>query len=385
MVKSYLYNLSALRGIAAIMVVTLHFHFFLGGLVPYKNAGLVDKLYLMVDLFFILSGFIMCYVYETSFTTRVTRKKYKSFLIARLARIYPLHIITLFAKVIMFITVVLIGKFHLLSDLGKHIYRLDAIPVQLVFLQTIGIYNFDTWNAPAWSLSAEWWAYVIFPFLFIMFRKLGFKNWWVGGILVILGWLSIEFLLAPLEPFFNFPLNPNHKTLDVNWHYGTIRGIVGFMAGMIVWQLFKTSKGKKWIRNGWFLSGVLVLCLISMQFKWYDTITVFLFTPLILSLAYGSKNANYFLGLRLFQKLGKWSFSIYIWHMIFMDIILLYFRFQSSEKLGGLIRPIKGTYVEKWTYFILCVAFICFMANLSYRYIETPTRNWIKNKFNTVN
>jgi len=385
MVKSYLHNLSALRGIAAILVVTLHFHFFLGGLVPYKNAGLVDKLYLMVDLFFILSGFIMCYVYETSFTTSITKKKYKSFLTARLARIYPLHIITLFTKVIMFIVIIVIGKFHLLSYGQKHIYKLDAIPVQLTFLQTVGIYNFDTWNAPAWSLSAEWWAYIIFPFLFIAFRKLGYKNWWIGAIIVILGWLAIEFLLAPLEPFLNSNPNPKHKTLDVNWHYGTIRGIVGFTAGMIIWQLFKNSKGKKWIGNGWFLTSILILCTLSMQLKWYDTVTVFLFTLIILSLAYGSKNANRFLNLKLFQNIGKWSFSIYIWHMIFMDIILLYFRFQSTKKLGGLIRPIKGSYLEKWSYFMLLIIFICFMANLSYRFIETPARNWIKKKFNPVN
>jgi len=192
-------------------------------------------------------------------------------------------------------------------------------------------------------------------------------------------------LLAPLEPFLNSNPNPKHKTLDVNWHYGTIRGIVGFTAGMIIWQLFKNSKGKKWIGNGWFLTSILILCILSMQLKWYDTVTVFLFTLIILSLAYGSKNANRFLNLKLFQNIGKWSFSIYIWHMIFMDIILLYFRFQSTKKLGGLIRPIKGSYLEKWSYFMLLIIFICFMANLSYRFIETPARNWIKKKFNPVN
>jgi peptidoglycan/LPS O-acetylase OafA/YrhL len=52
-------------------------------------------MYLMVDFFFILSGFILCHVYGKYFAESVSRKEFKKFSIARFARVYPLHFATL--------------------------------------------------------------------------------------------------------------------------------------------------------------------------------------------------------------------------------------------------------------------------------------------------
>jgi len=321
----------------------------------------------------------MCYVYESHFENSISRKNYKQFIIARLARVYPLHVITLFTMLVSFLAIKLFDKFDVLSGLGKHIYRLDALPVQLTFLQTVGIYNFDTWNAPAWSLSAEWWAYILFPFLFLLFKKIGYKNWFLTGLIVIGGWFAIEFLLAPLEPFFTFGADPKHKTLDVNWHYGTVRGITGFIAGMVIWQLYKREVAKKILGNGWILLLLIVTSIISMYFKWYDSVTVSLFAIIIVSAAYGSIQVNAILQRKPLKKLGDWSFSIYIWHMIFLDFILHYFRFQEENPLKGL-RPFKDSTLQNWGLLILFIAFMCVFANFSYRYIESPTRNWVKKK-----
>lgn len=66
--KDYINNLTALRGIAAIMIVLLHFHLWYGAIVPESVNPFMDKLYLMVDWFFMLSGFVMCYVYQDVFS-----------------------------------------------------------------------------------------------------------------------------------------------------------------------------------------------------------------------------------------------------------------------------------------------------------------------------
>src|SRR4030095_1353145 len=55
----------------------------------------LSRMYLMVDFFFILSGFILCYVYAKNFEGRVTRQGFKKFTIARFARVYPLHLFSL--------------------------------------------------------------------------------------------------------------------------------------------------------------------------------------------------------------------------------------------------------------------------------------------------
>ncbi|ARV16601.1 acyltransferase family protein [Polaribacter sp. SA4-12] len=379
--KPYLHNLSSLRGIAAILVTTLHFHFFLGAIFPYEAAGLIDKLYLMVDLFFILSGFIMCYVYEDVFNKGLEKKSYKNFLISRLARIYPLHVLVIGAELLLFLGYLCIDKFQFLSDWNQHLYRLDAIPFQLLFLETVGIFDFATWNMPAWSLSAEWWAYVIFPFLFIFFKKVGYKKWFLALISVISLWFFIETVLAPLHPFLNFPPDPKKIDLDVNWHWGTLRGIVGFIAGMIVWQVYKFSTLKKVFSNVWVFLSLIALCIISMYYHWYDTVTVFIFMMIILSSAYGSSIIDKLYSFKFLRKLGDWSFSIYIWHMFIINMISFYFMLNVDKKVGGILRPLNGSLMEARVSFIIFMLITIFVGFLSYKYLENPTRKWINKKF----
>lgn len=382
--KPYLHNLTALRGIAAVLVAVLHFHFFLGPIMPYKEAHVIDKFYLMVDMFFILSGFIMCYVYENKFNDGLVKVNYKNFLIARLARIYPLHLLTLIAEVLIFLFILSIGKFDVLSAPNQHLYRLDAIPIQLTFLQTVGIYNFDTFNAPAWSLSAEWWAYVLFPFLFIAFKKLGYNRWFIAFLIAILGWASIEFVLSAKEPFMNFPLNPNKQTLDVNWHYGTLRGVIGFISGMAIWQIYTRKKALSILANGWVLAGLSSISVAAMYFEWYDTFTVIVFAFIILVSAYGSKTINKFYAFSVFRKLGDWSFSIYIWHMVLIHVIILFYLFDRTEPVKGLLRPFKKMdspiILASLIGFLLVTSLVGY---LSFKYIETPTRRWIKKKYSS--
>src|SRR5436305_824177 len=89
---SYLSNLTPLRGIAALLTVIFHIDIFLGWeMMPPGGSPLLSHMYLMVDFFFILSGFIMCHVYGNRFLKDVRTTEFKKFMIARFSRIYPLH------------------------------------------------------------------------------------------------------------------------------------------------------------------------------------------------------------------------------------------------------------------------------------------------------
>ena len=374
--KPYLHNLTALRGIAALLVAVLHFHFFLGPVLPYQEAGVIDKFYLMVDLFFILSGFVICYVYEPDFAGGITGKETKGFFRARLARIYPLHLITLGAELGIFLLILALGKFAILPAHWQHLYRLDGLPVQLTFLQTVGIFKFDTFNAPAWSLSAEWWAYVLFPFLFVAFRKLGYKYWFVAFGVALAGWLGIEFFLAAKEPFMSFPPDAGKRSLDVNWHYGTLRGICGFVAGMGVWQLYTQQRGRKLLGNGWAILLLTGLAFASMHFGAYDTVTVSLFAAVILAAAYGSSGTDRVLSWSVLRRLGQWSFSIYMWHMVLIHLVLVYFIAQRTEPVQGLLRPLRG--YPTVTLLVVFLLVTCGVGYLSFRFLETPARRWVK-------
>jgi peptidoglycan/LPS O-acetylase OafA/YrhL len=71
----------------------------------------------MVDFFFILSGFIMCHVYGKWFSGPVTFPEFKKFTIARFARVYPLHFITLLYTILLFYVA---GKLGLPPDVVEN-------------------------------------------------------------------------------------------------------------------------------------------------------------------------------------------------------------------------------------------------------------------------
>jgi peptidoglycan/LPS O-acetylase OafA/YrhL len=159
-------NLTPLRGFAAMAVVLFHFNEILVLFVTQEQTMLLRKCYLMVDLFFIMSGFIMLHVYGASFTNSIQKNTFWAFIKARFARLYPLHVFTLVASVVLFYTVS-----NATDPISSRIYNPNAIVTNLFMLHACGIHDIFTWNVPAWSISAEWWAYMVFPFLALLLAK----------------------------------------------------------------------------------------------------------------------------------------------------------------------------------------------------------------------
>jgi peptidoglycan/LPS O-acetylase OafA/YrhL len=83
--------LTGLRGLAALIVVLYHFleqDTYFQSVVP----SLIKRGYLGVDVFFVLSGFVMALSYGRCFKDRVTVSDYTLFMVKRLARIFPLYL-----------------------------------------------------------------------------------------------------------------------------------------------------------------------------------------------------------------------------------------------------------------------------------------------------
>jgi peptidoglycan/LPS O-acetylase OafA/YrhL len=90
-------SLTPLRGVAALWVVLYHYcgtAQYLPNLDITPYSYFISKGYLGVDLFFMLSGFVMAHVYHDAFSESIGRH-YRGFLVARIARLYPLHIFNL--------------------------------------------------------------------------------------------------------------------------------------------------------------------------------------------------------------------------------------------------------------------------------------------------
>src|SRR6187402_3052636 len=149
-------QLTGVRFIAAIWVVFYHFRFMILGVVPeLKPVGfLFEGGYLAVDVFFVLSGYIIAYQYLRAFPRG--RGDYGAFLVKRLARIYPLQLVTLALTVV----TVLVGL-----GIGVPITPASNFTVwgavQDALLIRGWVVPSQGWNFPAWSLSAEWFAYLV--------------------------------------------------------------------------------------------------------------------------------------------------------------------------------------------------------------------------------
>lgn len=147
--------LTGIRGLAAWLVVFFHIRLSLQLLLPDRAIAALAKGYLAVDLFFVLSGFVLWYNYGE----RLRAGGWQAagpFLWRRIARIWPLHLAILAAFVLFVLALALTGR----STAG---YPLAELPLHVLLIQNWGFTHELSWNHPAWSISTELAAYLCFP------------------------------------------------------------------------------------------------------------------------------------------------------------------------------------------------------------------------------
>jgi peptidoglycan/LPS O-acetylase OafA/YrhL len=151
-------HLDALRIVAAIAVVVLHYAEY-----TRDNAAArfvfthVQHFNLFVDLFFVISGFVIArqYLARVESTDAIKR-----FFWRRIARIYPLHLLTL----AFYLAIAIALQLGLARGDNPARYPLSDVPAQLLMLHAL-IGERLTFNFPSWSLSAEMFCYLAFPLL----------------------------------------------------------------------------------------------------------------------------------------------------------------------------------------------------------------------------
>src|ERR1700682_1554172 len=229
----YLSNLTPLRGIAALWIVVFHFSEIVAKFVSTNYSLLLAKGYLMVDLFFIMSGFIITHVYNKKFQSGLSSKNFRDFIVARFARVYPLHFFTLALLVLLVAS----------SKGWNPVQDPAAITTNLLLIHSFGIHKIFTWNVPSWSISAEWWAYMLFPALVIFInRKKGLAIGFLT-LFVVAAYLAIMFWIPRVNIF--DPSAPPRRNLDVTFDYGYLRGLAGFISGMLLHKIYEEGLFRK--------------------------------------------------------------------------------------------------------------------------------------------
>ena len=380
--KNYLPNLTPMRGIAALLTVIYHVDLMIGNgggmLIKQGQSMLLTRMYLMVDFFFILSGFILFYVYGKIFSTGVSKEAFKKFSLARFARVYPLHLFTLCYCILLFFISEQLGIPKLpVIQIANNSF---SIFTNVLLLHSMNLHNWFSWNHASWSISVEWWAYMLFPFLVPPILAMGSKKKVTIAILCFLGYLVITFLIIPIVtvppqiPFVK--VNPNQLSINVAYQYGYIRCLSGFILGMMVYQAYSSQWLNKVLANGYVLIILVLTSFVCMHFNFPDFVTVIPFPFILLCGAYGSIGIDRFFAYKPLQRIGDWSFSIYLVHqpLIFtIGSITSYFNpLDLSKPISG--PPPKPEMLTGW---VVCLGFILvtlLVSFFTYRFIELPAR-----------
>jgi peptidoglycan/LPS O-acetylase OafA/YrhL len=363
----YLHNLTPLRGIAAMWVATYHFGSLLK-LLPPKQTMLIEKGYLMVDLFFIMSGFIMRHVYAASFADKITETNCRRFIVARFARIYPLHLFTLFVLILM---TYISGNWNPVND--PH-----AILTNVFMLQSMGLERLSTWNRPSWSLSAEWAAYMVFPILALFMSRKKRLSRLVLPIGIAIAYFSLVYLIPPAG-IGNADRLVLHK-LDVTYDYGYIRGIAGFTLGMLCYGLYLDDRIRAFLSKDTAAVILIATALIGMHLGINDLFLILPFAGITGCFAANSGYIHKICNTGALQFLGKVSYSIYLVQWIATDLFTAGFR---RFHLNVVFFPRVGppSFLERLAVTLLFLFFLVLLSGFSYNIIENPCRNFINRTF----
>ncbi len=329
---------TGLRGFACLCVIlfhltdppTLYNYPFLNCIAFLRLPAFIQFGLRWVDLFFILSGFVL--------TLKYIKNDHGNYLRNRVYRIFPLHLLILILFII---------TNHDSDYVDPRRFSLDTLPSNLLLVQS-WIYDMrTTWNYPAWTLSSEWFLYLMFTFL-VFFKK---KSWVSEK--VFLGTLSgILLLLISVGPFSYGILNPNLIHMDSR----------DFILGILLAMLSDHLWVKKIAGRLMFFWSSLILVYGLFYFEKLTQLS-FGFGALVLGIYANQEKMRTWRGGLLLSRIGQMSFSLYLWHIFLLEKL-------APSFFGW--API----VAVCSYFLI----LFLTSYLSYLFIET----WLYNKLKAI-
>lgn len=370
----YLFALTPLRGIAALAIVLHHCHRLLTPLTS-STTGLIEQAYLAVDFFFMLSGFVLAHRYSQSFSEGVDTLTYWSYVKARCRRILPLYYVTLL------LTAGCVYGFLLPNASGLNHYWQSVFSVQglltsLFLMQGFPFSDVTVWNIPSWSLSVEWWVYLLFPYLWHrLIRPLQTTFHLVAAAVGIIGaYAGLIYHVSPTYGTFHL------TNLDLATDFGIVRCLLGFVLGLITYRIYQKKRAITWLAGAYGTVGtpLVIGCyiLLSMHQQWPDLIIVLFFPFLILGAVDAQQTLKPILMRPAVQWIGNVSYATYLTHMTLVFFTIATILSGSPNLLAG-----EGTGPAKTPDLLLgwrlagpIVLFSLPLAGLFYTYVEKPLR-----------
>ncbi len=220
------------RALPPLLLVLYHYHEGHG----YQNLRAFDvfvaKSYLWVEFFFMLSGFVLAYVYGPRARELWSAKGYGGFLRNRLARLYPVHLAMLLVILAMMVGLRALaawGGYVSVFDLPAYHPHTEFVSfiANLFLVQAWHIFPWLTWNGVAWFVSVEFFLCLIFPVY----------AWLAQGGAV----RAALMIAAGFAALWGLAQTSGHG-LDITFDWGVIRGMADFAIGVGLAMLFRIAR-----------------------------------------------------------------------------------------------------------------------------------------------
>ena len=349
------------RGIAALAVAFYHVPI----MHPLRQASNWKNFEIFVDFFFVLSGFVIMHAWGRRLEGMEAAK---DFMRKRFWRIWPLHFSILMVFLLLELAK-LVAQSSVALPLDGSPFTNDrswaSLLSNIVMVQSLNLHGTTTWNGPAWSISVEFWTYLLFAGTMLVFRRHIDR----ALLAVALTGLAVLAYFSPIALF---------ATHD----FGLARAVYGFFIGAATYRLvlsgrvtFKAGHGVELLALG-----LLVGYLYATGVNATSFAAPLVFAGVILVFAQGQGVLTRSLESRPVQALGRWSYSIYLVHVILNYVMTLIFL--AGQKVFKWELIIKGTGSNRVFSFgngfidagvlLGMLALAVALAALTYRLIEKP-------------
>lgn len=355
--------LDAWRGVCALMVALLHLAVFS----HFYSVPLVRHSYLFVDFFFVLSGFVMAHAYAD----RLERWQSVGYMmVRRFGRLWPLHATMLVACVLGEVArASLIYTLHILPGGATEfspVFPLSTIPTDLLLMNSWGIYSTLTWNGPSWSIGAEFYTYLVFGILCVVARQ---------------RMIAVSAVVAAFGALIIILFSPNY--MAATYDFGFFRCLYGFFVGQLTYAIYDRSRGAilpaATLCEAANVLGIIAFVSIA-NYNSFSYLAPCFFAVTVYVFAFQQGAVSGLLALRPFERLGTWSYSIYMVHALIADTLDRAFR--QIEKLRGYtyhnqsgLLDFGGPFVMD-AFAIAYLGIVVGLASLTYRFIEAPGRGF---------
>lgn len=331
-------HLDGLRIVAAGAIVVLHYAEYCRGN-PIANAVFnhVQHFNLLVDLFFVISGFVIA----SQYASRVgDRRSIARFLWRRLARIYPLHLATL----AFYLLIAAAIQLDLAKSDNPARYPLSDIPAQLLMLHAV-IGERLTFNFPSWSISAEMICYIAFPLLATLaLRRRSLAVWAFALMMAVNSIVAIAAGAGPWTEWIN--------------HGGAARALPSFMLGVVLYRFQDIIGSQPTLKLP--MTPVLLTFVVAGSALPATAQLILIYAIVVLSLRLDltqRRSAFTWFG---FERWSEYTYSVYMLHVPVATVVL----------------SILGRYapIDKLALVPLALLVLAGASYLSCRFFETPLR-----------